>query len=144
MCVLKKTGRGRQETTLFPVLFHYEYFKILLLYFKKYLGFKNLRLLRKMRKQTACCIVTKSNSIFFKRSLANMYYLTSLLPMPILWNKMYQEFCCYSNLKVTMLRRKRRMIILSNVTPELRVLQCETETCKLSFGFGNEAKDPTS
>ena len=26
------------------VLFHYEYFKILLLYFKKYLGFKNLRL----------------------------------------------------------------------------------------------------
>ena len=49
-CALGRTRRGRQETTLFPVLFHYEYFKTLLLYFKKYLGFKNLRLLRKMRK----------------------------------------------------------------------------------------------
>ena len=48
--VLGRTRRGRQETTLFPVLFHYEYFKTLLLYFKKYLGFKNLRPLRKMRK----------------------------------------------------------------------------------------------
>ena len=27
-CVLKKTRWGRQETPLFPVLFHYEYFKI--------------------------------------------------------------------------------------------------------------------
>ena len=61
------------------VLFHYEYFKILLLYFKKYLGFKNLRLQRKIRKQAACCIVTRSNSIFFKRSLANIYYVTSSL-----------------------------------------------------------------
>ena len=43
-------AKTRQETTLFPVLFYYEYFKTLLLYFKKYLGFKYLRLLRKMRK----------------------------------------------------------------------------------------------
>ena len=78
-CALGRTRRGRQETTLFSVLFHYEYFKILLLYFKKYLGFKNLRLQRKIRKQAACCIVTRSNSIFFKRSLANIYYVTSSL-----------------------------------------------------------------
>ena len=43
-CMLGRTQWGRQETTLFPVLFHYEYFKTLLLYFKKNLGFKNLRL----------------------------------------------------------------------------------------------------
>ena len=49
-CVLGRTVRGKQETTLFPVLFHYEYIKILLLYFKKNLGFKNVRLLRKNRK----------------------------------------------------------------------------------------------
>ena len=42
-CVLERTRPGRQETTLFPVLFHYKCFKILLLYFQKYLGFKNLR-----------------------------------------------------------------------------------------------------
>ena len=42
--MFKRTQRRRQETTLFPVLFHYKYFKILLLYFKKNLGFKNLRL----------------------------------------------------------------------------------------------------
>ena len=40
--------------------------------------------------------------------------------MLILWNKMYQEFCCYSHLKdITMLRRKRKVIILSTATPEL-------------------------
>ena len=39
--------------------------------------------------------------------------------MLILWNKMYQEFCYYSHLKdVTMLRRKRRVIILSTAAPE--------------------------
>ena len=38
----------------------------------------------------------------------------------ILWNKIYQEFCCYSDLKdVTMRRRKRRVIILSTAVPEL-------------------------
>ena len=44
------TRRGRQETTLFSVLFHYEYFKILLLYFKKYLDFKNLGLEKNKKK----------------------------------------------------------------------------------------------
>ena len=43
-CVLGRTRRGKQKTTFFPVLFHDEYFKILLLYFKKYLDFKNLGL----------------------------------------------------------------------------------------------------
>ena len=71
-CVLGRRGRGRQESNLLPVLFYYKFFKILLLHFKKYLGFKNLSLQRKIRKQAACCIVTKSNSIFFKRSLANI------------------------------------------------------------------------
>ena len=33
---------------------------------------------------------------------------------------MYQEFCCYSDLKdVTMLIRKRRVIILSTAVPKL-------------------------
>ena len=71
-CVLGRRGRGRQESNLLPVLFYYKYFKILLLHFKKSIGFKNLSLQRKIRKQAACCIVTKSNSIFFKRSLANI------------------------------------------------------------------------
>ena len=41
---------GKAETTSFAVLFHYKYFKTLLLYFKKFLGNENLKLLRKMRK----------------------------------------------------------------------------------------------
>ena len=43
-CMLERTWRGRQETTLFSTHFHYKYFKILLLYFKKYLGFKYMTL----------------------------------------------------------------------------------------------------
>ena len=46
-------------------------------------------------------------------------YITSLR-MLILWIKMYQEFRCYSDLKdVAMLRRKRRVFIVSTATPEL-------------------------
>ena len=43
-CMLERTRRGRQETTLFSAHLHYKYFKILLLYFKKYLGFKYMTL----------------------------------------------------------------------------------------------------
>ena len=66
-----------------------------------------------------CCIVTKSNSIFFKRSLANIYYITSSLRMLILWNKMYQDFCCYSDLKDVTTRRRKRRVPEFTAAPEL-------------------------
>ena len=113
--------RGRQEVTLLSVLFCYEYFKILLLYFKKYIDFdfKNLRL--EKNEKIGCMLhCYKIEFNFLQRSLANIYYITSSLRVLILWNKMYQESCCYSPLKdVTTLRRKRRVIILSTAAPEL-------------------------
>ena len=85
-----------------------------------------------------CCIVTKSNSIFFKRSLANIYYITSSLRTLILWNKMYQDFCCYNDLKdVTTRRRKRGVIILSPVARELEFYNGRRSFLAIEIHVGN-------
>ena len=50
-CVLKKTQWGQQETTLFPVLFHDEYFKIYIAFvFQEIHWFQKFKTLEKMRK----------------------------------------------------------------------------------------------
>ena len=50
-CVLKKTRWGRQETTLFPVLFHSEYFKIYIGFvFQEIHWFEKLKTLEKNEK----------------------------------------------------------------------------------------------
>ena len=88
-----------------------------------------------------CCIVTKSNSIFFKRSLANIT-ITSSLRMLTLWNKMYQDFCCCSDLKdVKTRRRKRRVIILSTAAPELEFYNGRRSFLAIEIHVGNSDLD---
>ena len=88
-----------------------------------------------------CCIVTKSNSVFFKRSLANIYYIISSLCMLILWNKMYQDFCCYSDLKDITWRRKKRVIILSTATLELEFCNGRESFLVIEIHVGNSDLD---
>ena len=85
-----------------------------------------------------CCIVTKSNSIFFKSNLASTYYITSSLCMLILWNKMYQEFCCYSHLHE---EKKRWATILSTAAAELEFYNGRQSFLAIKIHVGNSHLD---
>ena len=51
---------------------------------------------------------------------------------------MYQDFCCYSDLKdVTMQRRKRRVIILSTTLPELEFSNGRQSFLAIKIHIGN-------
>ena len=51
---------------------------------------------------------------------------------------MYQEFCCYKDLKdVTTLRRKRRVIVLSTAAPELELYNDRRSFLGIEIHVGN-------
>ena len=63
--------------------------------------------------------------------------------MVILWNKMYQEFCCYCDLEdVATLGRKRRVLILSTVVPELEFYSCRQSFLAIEIHVGNSNLGP--
>ena len=55
---------------------------------------------------------------------------------------MYQDFCCYSDLKdVTTRRRKRRVIVLSTAAPELEFYNGRRSFLAIEIHVGNSDLD---
>ena len=62
VCVEKKTRWGRQETTLFPLLFHYKYFKIYIAFvFQEINWFQKFKTLEKNEKIQSQKSMPRSN-----------------------------------------------------------------------------------